>query len=369
MSNSIGLDAIRQALAAVGDPWEAGVTSLSVLSANERAAYLGVTPPPGEPSIAEVAARALQSEMQIRSAAIGAPGAPAAYDLRNVGGRNFVTPIKNQGSCGSCVAFGAVATVESTLRVQRGDANLAIDLSEAHLFYCHARARGRNCNTGWWPNEALDDFKAKGVVDEACYAYTTTNTDCSGLCADNAARVMKIAGYEVMTGNPAKIKEHVSTKGPVSACFVVYNDFFSYRSGVYRHVSGGEAGGHCVTIVGYDDAQGAWICKNSWGTGWGEAGFFRIAYGQCGIDTWLNHGVTGVEETGWLNNRRVIGLWTINQDRNAWAYIDAVGWRRVAFDNDNVFHDMLAQLIAAKGAARPVNLYQEQGVIKQLYVF
>lgn len=72
-----------------------------------------------------------------------------------------------------------------------------------------------------------------------------------------------------MAGNVAAIKEHLNNYGPVTGCFVVYNDFFSYSSGVYRHVSGGEAGGHCVAIVGYDDAQGAWIIKNSWGVGWG----------------------------------------------------------------------------------------------------
>jgi Cysteine protease len=128
----ISLDAIRGALSAVGDPWEAGVTSLSSLSSEEQRAYLGVNPPPGELSIAEVAQRALQNQAAMKATAIGAVSAPAAYDLRNVGGRNYVTPIKNQGGCGSCVAFGAAATVESTLRVQRGDATLAVDLSEAH---------------------------------------------------------------------------------------------------------------------------------------------------------------------------------------------------------------------------------------------
>jgi hypothetical protein len=64
----------------------------------------------------------------------------------------------------------------------------------------------------------------------------------------------------------------------------------------------------------------------------------------------------------------VIGLWTIDQDRNAWVYLDNVGWRRVAFDNDNIFIDMLIQLVAAKSANRPVNVYQENSVIKQIYV-
>lgn len=366
---NISLDQVRSALRAAGDPWEAGVTSLSSLPLEEQKNHLGVTPPPGEPSVEEISQRWPQMKATIRAGALAAVAAPAAYDLRNVGGNNFVTAIRDQSSCGSCVAFGTVATVESRLRVQRNDPNLAVDLSEAHLFFCHARDRGYNCSTGWWPQEAFDDFKSKGVTDEACYGYNLSNTDCSGLCSNWAERAVKITGYTALTNNPTGIKEWVSTNGPVSACFVVYQDFFSYKSGVYTHVTGSQAGGHCVTIVGYDDNPGYWICKNSWGTNWGEQGFFRIAYGECAIDTWLNHGVNGIENTGWQNNQRVIGLWAIDQDRNAWVYIEALGWRKVSPDNDNIFLDMLAQLIAAKAANRPVNFYEENSIIKQIYVY
>src|SRR5688572_21881070 len=196
---NIGLDQIRSALSAAGDPWEAGVTSLSSLPLEEQKKHLGVTPPPGEPSIEEVAQRALQMQAAIGAEALAAVAAPAAYDLRNVGGQNFVTPITDQLSCGSCVAFGTVATVESRLRVQRNDPNLAVNLSEAHLFFCHARARGYNCSTGWWPQEAFDDFKSKGVADEACYPYNLSNQDCSGLCSNWAERVVKITGYTALT--------------------------------------------------------------------------------------------------------------------------------------------------------------------------
>lgn len=367
--NNIGLDEVRGALSKAGDPWEAGVTSLSSLPLEEQMKHLGVMPPAGEPSIEEVEQQILSMQESLRAEALAAIAAPAAYDLRNVGGKSYVTPIKDQLSCGSCVAFGTVATVESRLRVQRNDPNLAVNLSEAHLFFCHARDRGYSCSTGWWPQQAYDDFKSKGVADAACYPYNLSNQDCSGLCSDWANRVVKITGYTALTGKPADIKQWVSTKGPVSACFIVYQDFFSYKSGIYTHVTGGKAGGHCVTIVGYNNNPGYWICKNSWGTNWGESGFFRIAYGQCGIDSWLNHGVNGIENTGWQTNRRVIGLWTINQHRNAWAYFQGLGWRKISPDNDNIFFDMLAQLIAAKAASRPVNFYEENGVIKQVYVF
>jgi C1A family cysteine protease len=80
------------------------------------------------------------------------------------------------------------------------------------------------------------------------------------------------------------MKNWISTKGPLSACFSVYDDFYAYTGGIYSHVSGNLVGGHCVSVVGYNDTGQYWICKNSWGTGFGENGFFRIAYVQCGID-------------------------------------------------------------------------------------
>jgi C1A family cysteine protease len=367
-NTKISLGQLQSELANAGDPWEAGVTSVSVLSLDEQLLRLGVTPPAGELTSDQIAAQAEAMESVIRQEALSAIQAPAAYDLRNVGGRNFVTKVKDQKSCGSCVAFGAVATVESALRVQRGDPNLAIDLSEAHLFFCHARARGFNCNTGWWPEQAFEDFKSKGVVDDACYPYDLSKTQCNGLCSDAASRVLKISGFQDLTNKPAQIKEWVSTKGPVCACFVVYDDFFNYKSGIYKHVSGANRGGHCVTIVGYQDNPGYWICKNSWGEGWGDKGFFNIAYGQCGIESWRNHGVAGIVNTGWQRNKRVTGLWVINQNRNAWAHIQGLGWRTISPDNDNILLNMLVQLTAAKAAGRPVTFYEEQSVIKQVYV-
>ena len=370
-SNSVGLEQLKSELQKAGDPWKADITSLSLLSFNEKKQYLGATPPPDKPSISEVERNVLLKKESLKAEALAAIGVPKAYDLRNIGGKNFVTPIKNQKSCGSCVAFGTIATVESTLKLEGNDPNLAVDLSEAHLFFCHGKDVGRNCSNGWWPNEALDAFKNKGVVDAECYKYVDglVKQDCSGLCSDSNNRLMKITGYTDLTEQPAKIKEWITSKGPVSACFIVYDDFYNYSSGIYKHVTGSELGGHCVTIVGYNDDQGYWICKNSWGTDWGEQGFFRIAYGECGIDSWQNHGVYGVQNLGEQTNRKVIGLWAINEDRNAWVYFENLGWRKISPDNDIIFYNMLAQLISAKAANRPVNFHEENNIIKQVYVF
>jgi C1A family cysteine protease len=325
--------------------WQAGDTAISKLPPEEQVLRLGYSPGPGEETLEQRMAASTANLAAVTAAAVGYP---ASYDWRNVGGKNFITPVRDQGGCGSCVAFGTTATVEGTFRVQRGDPNLAVDLSEAHLFYCVAKSQGRNCGNGWWVGPALDAYK-NGIVDEPCFPYTAGDQNCNAIT------------------NAADMKTWLSTKGPLATCFSVYNDFFSYHSGVYKHVTGGLAGGHCVCCIGYDDAQGCWICKNSWGTGWGDAGFFRIAYGDCGIDSTM-WAAEGIEETVWLNNQRIMGLWSIDQDRNAWVYIDKLGWRKIAPDNDNIFFDLLVQLSSAKAGNRPVNIYLLKGVIRQVYV-
>ncbi len=369
--------ALTAAISGAGESWTAGITSVSELSDQEKRMRLGAVPPPGESLEEREKAAALNRGAQ---AAAKAGAAPASFDLRNVNGQNFITSVKNQGGCGSCVAFGSAAAVEGTFRFQRGNSKLTVDLSEADLFYRIARAQGRNCGNGWWCDKGLDAFKTEGVSDEACYPYIAGDQDGNAkCCSDRQNRLTKINGWHEIT-SVAEMKEWIATRGPLSCAFTVYNDFFSYKNGVYRHVSGGVAGGHCVSCVGYNDAGGYWICKNSWGKEWGDAcgngdekGFFCIAYGECGIDAKM-WAVDGIVETGWLNGVKVIGLWTIDQDRNAWVYLvegdgGNIGWRRVAFDNDNIFSDMLVYLASAKLTKSPVNLYQENGVIKQVYVF
>ena len=70
----------------------------------------------------------------------------------------------------------------------------------------------------------------------------------------------------------------INTRGTIIAAFTVYQDFFSYSSGVYRHISGAYCGRHAIRIIGYGYLGGVayWLCANSWGTGWGQAGFFKF---------------------------------------------------------------------------------------------
>jgi C1A family cysteine protease len=284
---------LQQTLREAGARWDAGVTSVSELPPDQKRRRLGYVPGPDEEPLEtrERVAVANFQEAQAAKAEARAAAYPASFDLRNVAGKNYITPIKDQGGCGSCVAFGTAATVEGTLRWQRNDPNLVVDYSEAQLFYCIAREQGSNCTSGWDVGPALDAFEETGIVDEACFPYTAGDQGC-GLCGDWQSRVTKITGWHSISSHD-EMKQWLSTRGPLSTCFTVYDDFFNYKGGVYSHVSGDFAGGHCVSCVGYNDAEGYWICKNSWGAGFGEGGYFRIAYGQVGIDStmWAVEGI------------------------------------------------------------------------------
>jgi C1A family cysteine protease len=361
-------------LAAQSEAWLAGETAVSALPDDEFRLRLGATPPPGL-TLADIERMAAARRAEIRAEARDV-GAPATYDLTNVGGKNFITPIRDQGSCGSCVAFGVCAAMEGTLRVQLNDPSLNIDLAEAHLFYCHGRAQGRTCSTGWIPDQALQACKDKGIVDESHYPYTPGDQDCTGLSSDWQQHLHKVTEFHVVDAT-ADMKTWISTKGPLTACFIVYADFRYYKSGVYRHVSGAQVGGHCVSIVGYDDNARCWLCKNSWGRGWGEDGFFKIAYGECGIDTWQVCSVEGVtrpdhddhdQDGVWQKNRFVTALWANDQPRNAWIYADSLGWRKLSPASETAFVNLLNQSAAAKAARRPVNFREQDGAVKELYV-
>jgi hypothetical protein len=181
-------------------------------------------------------------------------------------------------------------------------------------------------------------------------------------------RLARITGFQDLTGKVADIKHHIETHGAVSACFLVYQDFFSYGAGVYKHLQGAEAGGHCVCLIGYDDAQGCWIAKNSWGTGWGDQGFFRIAYGECGIETWAVHGADYVNLRMWVD-ALIQGLWSNESPDNAWAYLEKVGWARLAHDAAGANLSMLSELASSRLRNQPIYAFHDDGQLTQTYVF
>jgi C1A family cysteine protease len=200
---------------------------------------------------------------------------PVVVDWRNRRDKNNVTSVKNQGGCGSCVSFASIAALESMLIIEH---NVSLDLSEAELLFCG----GGSCG-GWWPSNAVTYLRNNGVSQETCFPYVATNMPCSS-CSERNGQAIQIT-YSVELSNMNDRKNFLSTCGPTICVFEVFQDFFSYSSGVYSHVTGSSVGLHSVEVIGYDNGLNCWICKNSWGSGWGDGGFFKIAYGQCSIDS------------------------------------------------------------------------------------
>jgi Papain family cysteine protease len=329
------LPALRRATDELGLRWQPGETVHADYSRLRAVSRLGAVPPGGQAALAqraENAASRFAAELISDEATVKAP---ASFDWRSVKGANYVSPIKDQGGCGSCVAFGATAVLESMVRIQAKEPALIVNLSEAQVFFCYGPDHGAGAcpEGGWWPDDAFPAMK-KGVVDEANFIYTDVDQPCHHK-ADWKSRLTTFKSWTTRT-SVASIKSYLATVGPMSACFTIYEDFFyNYVSGIYQYhpkTSGDIIGGHCVTIVGYDDADKCWIAKNSWGTGWGEDGYFRIAYGSAGIDEEM-WGIDGVVASPLIRTTlRVVGgsggnLWhTARKGSGSWsalAQIDA----------------------------------------------
>ncbi|HLE06941.1 MAG TPA: C1 family peptidase, partial [Candidatus Nanoarchaeia archaeon] len=199
----------------------------------------------------------------------------------NVNSSDWVTPVKNQGSCGSCWIFSSVGVVESMVNIALNNPDFDVDLSEQEITSCYGDGFG--CNGGFEVN-ALGYMQSNGIVSESCFPYAATNATnyCLNKCSDSD--LVKVTSYARINPSVSDIKQAINDYGPITVYLAVYTDFYFYLGGVYSHVWGGMEGFHSVMITGYDDVNGYWICKNSWGTGWGEDGYFKVNYSENVLD-------------------------------------------------------------------------------------
>ena len=273
-ASGVTLEEIRKAIEEHGGTWKADTNPISSKTLEEKRRLLGLKEFPakgaGEPNLPDKSGKDL----------------PDFFDWRNQSGIDYITPIKNQLQCGSCWAFATVAVIEGKANIYYANPDLDPDLSEQDLVSCFAGTGCNGISTSQFPS-LLNYIRSVGIAEETCFPYEGWNAPCSDKCDNWEDNAWNITSWEGIPLVREAIKQAIIDKGPVLTGMEVYNDFFSYHGGIYQHVSGGLAGYHAVTIVGFGvyNNMDYWIVKNSWGTAWGEDGYFRIFAGQCGIDS------------------------------------------------------------------------------------
>ena len=203
---------------------------------------------------------------------------PSSYNWCSQG---YCTPVRDQGQCGSCWAFGTVGPLESAILIQDG---ASLDLAEQYLVSCNTDGWG--CDGGWWAHDyhewkyAFPETVA-GAVYESQFPYTATDAPCGGPYEHHDPIADWVfVGSENSVPSTDAIKQAIVDHGPVSAAVCVNSAFQAYTGGVFNPVGWCFSINHAITLVGWDDTLGAWRLRNSWGDDWGEDGYMWIAYGK-----------------------------------------------------------------------------------------
>ncbi|EOY30251.1 Cysteine proteinases superfamily protein [Theobroma cacao] len=209
---------------------------------------------------------------------------PESKDWREVG---IVSPVKNQGSCGSCWTFSTTGALEAAYHQAFGK---GISLSEQQLVDCAGAFNNFGCNGGL-PSQAFEYIKYNGGLDtEEAYPYTAKNGECK-FSSENVG-VQVIDSVNITLGAEDELKHAVGLVRPVSVAFEVVTSFRFYKNGVYTSDVCGSTSmdvNHAVLAVGYGVENGVsyWLIKNSWGEDWGDDGYFKMEMGKnmCGVAT------------------------------------------------------------------------------------
>ncbi|XP_015784846.1 cathepsin B isoform X1 [Tetranychus urticae] len=240
---------------------------------------------------------------------------PASFDARKAWPNcSSIGFIRDQGSCGSCWAFGTVEAMSDRICIA-SKGSVQVELSTEDVLTCCGDSCGGGCGGGF-PEAAWDYYQTEGIVSgglyhgEGCQPYSIapcehhvkgprpacTEQDtpqCSKKCVSGYQKSFKQDkhyGKRVysVSSDPKQIMKEIMTNGPVSSSFSGYSDFLTYKSGVYQRHSEDFIGGHAIRILGWGTENGVdyWLVANSWNTDWGENGYFKIRRGnnECEIE-------------------------------------------------------------------------------------
>lgn len=202
---------------------------------------------------------------------------PEKWDWREHGAG--IPPIRSQGNCGSCWAFGTVGVVEAAIAVSD---NQLVDLSEQFVLDCSGKG---TCGGGYW---AYNAFTSKGGAWEKDYPYKGWDQSCKAV----PEHPYKIESYHsIQQGDIDAMKVAILQYGSVGVTMAVCGSIPGYGGGVYdSNECNYTYTNHIVTLVGWDDTvqhkggKGVWILRNSWGTSWGDGGYGLFAYGKAKLE-------------------------------------------------------------------------------------
>ncbi len=209
-----------------------------------------------------------------------------AFDWRKEG---KVTPVRDQGNCGSCWDFAALGAFEGSYLIRNGGSP---DASEQQILECSgAGSCGGGFYTGVWT--FMEGTAPHGAATEAARPYSAPTVLA---CDSSLSRPYRVVTWGYVGANPqqptvAEIKKALTTYGPLATTVLAAGGFFGYSSGVYDEAPPTDAAGnrkfdinHAITLIGWDDAKHAWLIKNSWGNGWGSEAGFGSEKGYMWID-------------------------------------------------------------------------------------
>jgi C1A family cysteine protease len=257
-----------------------------------------------------------------REEPLGAPSLqPSSWDWRALGG---VTSVKNQNPYGTCWAFGYLGALESQVLINE---SFIADYSELNIVACNPE--GTSCNEGGNAWMVTNYLALLGTIQEVCNPYPgdCPNPDCVNPAC---AFIKRVTEWRIIPNDVNAIKEAVMTYGPVyTGIYASFSGFSTYDGSYCLVYTGTEIPNHAVLIVGWDDAMcggaGGWIVKNSWGTSWGDDGYFYIRYGSASIGMYTSvpteyeeydpdETIYHWDEWGWLSSVGYL-------DRNDWGMV------------------------------------------------